>query len=135
MWISALDGSGVSQRARSRYVSHVTAVSRRLAWMSVILGAMSLDLEALAALSGVVPSPFQWYAELLLRFGSATVIVVAMLALGGPLAISGLACASAIVRRGRASYAMLLGVAICSISIAIPLIYALFVATYLRGLL
>jgi hypothetical protein len=135
MWTTTLDGGGVSQRARSTYASHVTAVSRRLAWMSVILGAMSLDLEALAALSGVVPSPFQWYAELLLRYGSATVVMGAMLALGWPLAITGLACASAIVRRGHASYAMLMGVAVCSVSLAIPLIYALFVATYLRGLL
>ncbi|HEX2349628.1 MAG TPA: hypothetical protein VHI51_14445 [Ktedonobacterales bacterium] len=135
MWSAALDGDGLSKRARSRYVSHVTAVSRRLAWMSVILGAMSLDLEALAALSAVVPSPFRWYAELLQRYGSATVVVAAMFALGWPLAITGLACASAIVRRGRATYAMLLGVAVCSISVAIPLVYALFVATYVRGLL
>jgi hypothetical protein len=133
MSMAALDRSGASGFVRR--VSRAPAIARRLAWISVILGVMSLDLEALATLSAVVPSPSRWYAELLLRYGPSTVVVAAMLMLGGPLAIAGLAYACATVRRGRASYALLLGVAICSVSLAIPLSYALFVGAYLRGLL
>lgn len=133
MSMTALDRSGASGFVRR--VSRAPAIARRLAWISVILGAMSLDLEALATLSAVVPSPSRWYAELLLRYGPSTVVVAAMLMLGGPLAIAGLTYACATVRRGRASYALLLGVAICSVSLAIPLSYALFVGAYLRGLL
>jgi hypothetical protein len=95
---------------------------------------MSIDLEALALLSAVMPSP-HWYADLLLLYGPTTVVTVAMLALGAPLALVGLLCAGASARRGQAPLATLLGVAICSISVAIPLCYAVFVATYLRGLL
>ena len=133
MSLTALNGSGASGLVRR--VSQTSAVARRLAWISVILGVMSLDLEALAALSVVVPSPSRWYAELLLRYGPSTVVIAAMLLLGGPLAIAGLACACATVRRARASYAALLGVALCAVSLAIPLSYALFVGAYLRGLL
>ena len=133
MSMTALNGSGASGLVRR--VSRTPAVVRRLTWISVILGVMSLDVEALAALSAVVPSPSRWYAELLLLYGPSTVVIAAMLMLGGPLAITGLAYTCAAVRRGRASYAMLLGVALCSVSLAIPLSYALFVGAYLRGLL
>lgn len=133
MSLTALNGSGASGLARR--ASRTPAVARRLAWISVTLGMMSLDLVALAALSAVVPSPSHWYAELLLRYGPSTVVVAAMLLLGGPLAIAGLACACATVHRARASYAALLGVALSAISLAIPLSYALFVGAYLRGLL
>ena len=55
MSLTALNGSGASGLVRR--VSQTSAVARRLAWISVILGVMSLDLEALAALSAVVPWP------------------------------------------------------------------------------
>lgn len=132
MSVIILGGSGAQRVARP---VRAPASSRRLAWISVVLGLMSLDLEALALLSAIVPAPTRWYADLLLTYGPTTVVTVAMLLLGAPLAVAGLICASATVRRGRVPFSMLVGVAICSVSLAIPICYALFVATYLRGLL
>ena len=128
MSLTAL-GSGAYAAQRPR----APAASRRLAWISVILGLISIDLEALALFSPM--APLRWYADLLLQYGPPTVITVAMLALGAPFALAGLFCASATLRRGRVPLATLLGVAICSVSIAIPLCYATFVAAFLRGLL
>jgi hypothetical protein len=130
MSVQALHGSGAIARRSAR----APAASRRLAWISVILGCMSLDLVALALFSAILPSP-RWYADLLLLYGPTTVVTAAMLALGGPLALAGLLCAGATVRRGRVPLATLLGVALCSVSIAIPLCFAVFVVTYLHGLL
>ena len=130
MAVHALRGSGAIARRPAR----VSAASRRLAWISVILGCMSLDLVALAVFSAILPMP-SWYANLLLLYGPTSVATVAMLALGGPLALAGLLCAGATARRGRVPFATLLGVALCSISIAIPLCFAVFVGAYLRGLL
>lgn len=128
MSVTALGG------VRSRRPVRVPAASRRLAWISVVLGLISVDLEALGMFSAIAP-PVRWYADLLLLYGPATVVTIAMLALGGPLALAGMLCASATVRRGRVPFATLLGVAICSISLAIPLCYAIFFYTFLRGLL
>lgn len=128
MSTTALGSSGVYAERRP-----VRAPAWRLAWISVILGLISLDVDALAFLSPMAPS--RWYADLLLQYGPATVVTVAMLAVGGPLALIGLFCASATVRRQRASFATLLGVAICTFSLAVPLCYAVFVLTFLRGLL
>lgn len=131
MSMTALDARNAYIPRRPRR-AHVPASSRRLAWISVILGLMSIDLEALALFSPL--AQLRWYSDLLLAYGPGTVVTVAMLALGGPLALIGLLCASATVRRGRVPFATLLGVAICSVSIAIPLCYAVFVVTFLRGL-
>ncbi len=130
MSVSALGRSGVLGGRPAR----VSAASRRLAWISVTLGLISLDVEALALLAAVTPL-LRWYTDLLLLYGPATVVTVTMLALGGPFAVAGLVCASAAARRGRTPLATLLGVAICAMSLAIPLAYALFILTYLRGLL
>ncbi|HZC06583.1 MAG TPA: hypothetical protein VE338_13190 [Ktedonobacterales bacterium] len=130
MSVSALRGG----RAIARRPARPPAASRRLAWISVILGLMSIDLEALALLSRVIPTPFAWYANLLLLYGPTAVVTVAMLALGAPLALAGLGCAAATVRRGRVPFTMPLGVALCSMSLAVPLCYAIFVVMYLRGL-
>ncbi len=136
MSVTALRGGAIPRRpTRPLRPLRPPAASRRLGWISVILGLMSIDLEALALLSGFVPSPFVWYANLLLLYGPATVVTVAMLALGGPLALIGLACASATVRRGRVPFTMPLGVALCAMSLAIPLCYTVFVMTYMRGLI
>jgi len=111
----------------------VSPAARRLAWISVILGLISLDLDALALLSPLVP--LRWYVDLVLLYGPATVVTVAMLALGGPLALLGLLVAGATLRRGRVPFATLLGVALCSVSLALPLAYAVFLYTFFRGLL
>lgn len=113
--------------------ARVSAASRRLAWISVILGLISLDLDALALLSPLVP--LHWYTDLVLLYGSATVVTLAMLALGGPLALLGMLVAGATLRRGRAPLATLLGVSLCAMSLAMPLAYAVFLYTFFRGLL
>ncbi len=133
MSTTALGRSGAFA-ARPRASARPPASSRRLAWISVVLGLISLDVEALALLAPIAP-PFHWYAELLLLYGPATVATVAMFALGAPLAVAGIVCAGATVRRGRVPFATLLGVAICAVSLAAPLCYAVFVVTFLRGLL
>jgi len=99
-----------------------------------VLGLISLDLQALALLAPIAP-PTRGYADLLLLYGPPTVATVAMFALGAPLAVAGMACAGATVRRGRVPFTTLLGVAICAVSLAAPLCYAVFVFTFLRGLL
>lgn len=128
MALTALGGSGAYAAPPP-----LRAPAWRLAWISVILGLISIDVDALALLSPMAPS--RWYADLLLLYGPTTVVTVAMLAIGGPLALAGLICASATVRRRRVSFATLLGVAICTFSLAVPLCYAVFVVTFLRGLL
>jgi hypothetical protein len=122
--------SGASTVTRT---ARVPAAARRLAWISVILGLISLDLDALTLLSPL--APLRWYIDLLLLYGSATVVTLAMLALGGPLALLGLLVAGNTLRRGRAPFATLLGIALCSISLAMPLAYAVFLYTFFRGLL
>lgn len=132
MSMTARSASGAFPARRPR----VPASSRRLAWISVILGLISLDLDALALLSPVAPiAQMRWYADLLLSYGPTAVVTMAMLALGVPLALIGLFCAGATARRGRIPLATLLGVALCSIGVAVPLCYAAFVYTFLRGLI
>ena len=119
-------------RARPR-TARVSPVARRLAWISVTLGLISLDLEALALL--MPHGPLRWYSDLTLLYGEATVVTLAMLALGGPLALLGLFVAGAALRQGRAPLTTLLGAALCSVSLAMPLAYAVFLYTFFRGLL
>lgn len=117
-------------------VTHAARLdARRLGWISVILGVISMDVDALALFSGVIPLT-RWYADLMLTFGPVTVVTGAMLLCGGPLALAGLGCASATLRRSEGAPASaLLGVATSTLALAIPLCYALFVALYLRGLM
>ena len=137
MSMTAMGRSGAFV-AQPRGVARPPASSRRLAWISVVLGLISLDLEALAVLAPLLVAyvaPLRWYADLALRYGPATTATVAMCALGAPLAVAGMLCAGATVRRGRVPFATLLGVAICAVSLAAPVCYAIFVLTFLRGLL
>lgn len=117
----------------SRRHAHVEA-SSRLGWISLTLGLISLDLDALALLGGIVPLA-RWYSDWLLAVGPAPGVVMAMLVMGGPVALLGLICAAAIVLRSRASLSAFFGVIFSVLALAIPLCYALFIFTYLGGLL
>lgn len=117
----------------ARY-ARVPDASLRLARVSVILGFVSLDLDGLTLFSVMVP-PSHWFSELLITYGPITVLPIGMLALGGPLALIGLRCAGATLPRGRVPYTALVGVALCSISLAAPVLFAATVFLYMRGLL
>lgn len=118
-----------SNRARGR-----PGPTSRLGWMGLTLGLISVDLEALVFLAALFPV-VGWFSQALILYNPSQVLTLAMLTIGGPPAIIGLACAGARRPSGWRGTPAVAGIAVCSLGLAIPISYAAFAAMYLRGLI
>jgi hypothetical protein len=108
--------------------------SSRLGWIGLALGLISLDLEALVFLATLYPI-VGWFSQLQIQYNPALVTTFAMLTLGGPPALVGLMCAGARRLSGWRRAPAVVGIAACSLALAIPISYAAFAVMYLRGLI